>query len=70
MSTQMRSLWSHRSRQRQSMLAPRMTKRIDLSLPDCRCSVPPWEWCPHVWEPVELDPEQLDHLRSIRYDDR
>ena len=36
----------------------------------CRCSVPPWLPCEHTWEPPEpeLEPEQVEHLRSIRYD--
>lgn len=63
-----RRLWAYRNRQRQAMLVPRVSQRTDFSLPDCRCSVPPWLPCEHTWEPPELEPEQVEHLRSIRYD--
>jgi hypothetical protein len=42
-----RNPFPHWDRQHATLLTPRATPRTDHSLPDCRCSTPPWEPCEH-----------------------
>ena len=48
--------------------APRSTPRIDFSLPDCACTSPPWEHCPHTAESddwADGDDAAAQHMRDI-----